>query len=454
MKLDYRAFEYIINDIKPQIIEDYINNVSIINSRDFIISFSKLKDKQLFVSLNHQTPFISLVDKQESKPTVIGLLNDTLRKNVKGGKITNIELFNSDRIVKISYSKANDYFEIENKTILLELIPHRPNMILLDQKGLIDFAFHYTSLTSPHVILKGITYKPMQNSLIVEESDFSFEVFNNFISEYLSQSNEDRKSEKYENTIKFVKSKIKSIKHKISSIDKEVKTANEKLSYKDIGQNILSYSYTPELIEDYIKEENISYDSTMSISQNAEKYFKQYKKAKRTLEINEEEKKKAYDSLNKYETILAQLPYMNETDLLDLSKELLPAKKDNKAQNHKVSLTYIEVNNTKIYFGKNAHQNDEITFRLADPSDQYFHIKDLHGSHVLVKGDTNDPEVILTAAEICLILSGKETGEIMHTTKKFVKKGSSLGEAFVKEYKLIRLNEVRKETITKIKNLA
>lgn len=42
-----------------------------------------------------------------------------------------------------------------------------------------------------------------------------------------------------------------------------------------------------------------------------------------------------------------------------------------------------------VYIGKNNKQNDYLTCRLAQNSDIWFHTKDIHGSHVVLKTDSN-----------------------------------------------------------------
>ena len=83
---------------------------------------------------------------------------------------------------------------------------------------------------------------------------------------------------------------------------------------------------------------------------------------------------------------------------------------------------------------------------MAEKDDYYLHIKDYHGAHVIIKNVNPSNEVKLVAAELCLILSNKEAGDIMITNMKNVKKGHALGEANLLNYSLITLNNVREST--------
>ena len=107
--------------------------------------------------------------------------------------------------------------------------------------------------------------------------------------------------------------------------------------------------------------------------------------------------------------------------------------------------------NTKIFFGKNMQQNNDISFKIAKKEHYYFHIKDYHGSHVVIANDNPSKEMILTAAEMCLILSNKTSGDVQYTQIKNIKKGPELGLALLNSYELITLHSVREATYELLK---
>ena len=56
---------------------------------------------------------------------------------------------------------------------------------------------------------------------------------------------------------------------------------------------------------------------------------------------------------------------------------------------------------------KTINKNECITFKLAHPSDWFFHIKDYPGSHVVIANENPSESQILLAGEMCLVLSNK-----------------------------------------------
>ena len=52
-----------------------------------------------------------------------------------------------------------------------------------------------------------------------------------------------------------------------------------------------------------------------------------------------------------------------------------------------------DIDGYTVYIGKNNKQNDYLTCRLAQNSDIWFHTKDIHGSHVVLKTDSNSQSI-------------------------------------------------------------
>jgi len=95
--------------------------------------------------------------------------------------------------------------------------------------------------------------------------------------------------------------------------------------------------------------------------------------------------------------------------------------------------------------GRNAKENDELTFGLAKSDDLWLHARGTPGSHVLVrlqKGTDPPPETLCDAATLALLYSDlKKTGkgEVIYTRRKWVKKakGQPAGAVIVTQEKTI-----------------
>ena len=136
---------------------------------------------------------------------------------------------------------------------------------------------------------------------------------------------------------------------------------------------------------------------------------------------------------NELDFVLQQLESLekceNEDDIMQIKLLLAEKgiiKKSNKKQKQPVSkpMEFLSDSGIKILVGKNNIQNDELTFS-AQQNELWLHIKDFHGSHVIVKSDTPDDKTIEQAAALAAFYS-KTKGEglcaIDATKRKHVKK--------------------------------
>ncbi|MBX2969596.1 MAG: DUF814 domain-containing protein [Cyclobacteriaceae bacterium] len=87
-----------------------------------------------------------------------------------------------------------------------------------------------------------------------------------------------------------------------------------------------------------------------------------------------------------------------------------------------------EMQGYKIWVGKSAKHNDELTQRFSYKEDLWLHAKDVSGSHVIIKyqaGKTFPKPVIERAAELAAWHSKRKTESlcpVIYTPKKFVRK--------------------------------
>ena len=442
----YSSFKKVIDELRKEIIGCRINNITVINSHDFLCTLSMIKEEKLLISLNHQHPFIALVNINKTEPTITGVLNESLRKFLKDAYIVDLSLDNDDRIVHFIIQKANDYYEKVVTHLYLECIPQRANLVFVNEEGKIIHALHYSGVTTARPILNNLSYEyPIRGELKEDNDVPSLEEIKQKAVIYYENALLVHKKEKFTPLYRYIKSRVKSLSKKSSVLSLEIESAKEHLNDVDHGNYLLAYQYDKELLEEYLKDNNIVLDDSKSIVENANAMFKKYKKSKRTIEMASLEIEKAKQEEDYLSYLLSSSQFMNDEELFALSQELLP-KKHLKKKVSPIKCSYIIYDNVKISFGKNASSNNELTFKIAKKDDTYLHIKDYHGAHVIIHHANPSNAVKLVAAELCLILSNKTAGDIMITEMKNVKKGHALGEANLLNYSNITLNNVREST--------
>nr|MCR4717655.1 NFACT family protein [Lachnospiraceae bacterium] len=186
---------------------------------------------------------------------------------------------------------------------------------------------------------------------------------------------------------------------------KQLKDTDKRDKYKVYGELINTYGYSVEAgaksmeALNYYTNENITIplDPDISVSDNAQKYFNRYNKLKRTYEALSVLTKETEAELKHLQSIQVSLDMaLNEKDLTEIKEELVESGymkrhgRGKKVRELKSKpLHYISSDGYHIYVGKNNFQNDEISFKLANAGDLWFHANDIPGSHVIVKLGTD-----------------------------------------------------------------
>ena len=140
----------------------------------------------------------------------------------------------------------------------------------------------------------------------------------------------------------------------------------------------------------------ITLDPNKSVSENAQRFFEKYEKQKRTFEALSELIRQTRSDVEQLESIRTFLDQaQSEADLNQIREELVTSgylKKHDTQKKKGASRPeksrpwhYRTEDGYDIYVGKNNLQNDELTFRIANASDWWFHSKKAPGSHVIAR---------------------------------------------------------------------
>lgn len=442
-KLNLEGIFQIKTDLDKKILNNFITNVVVVNSHDILLSFSFYNKEKLLISLNHSSPFLGFVDSDFNSHTVLGQLNDNLRKYLKGSYIVNIEVLNDDRVLKFTLHKSNDFYEKETYYLILELIPTISNLIFLDGKENIIFSKHYSDLSASRPVIQKMKYIPLTKNKDLQRGTFNYEKYQEDISKYVLDSINLKQKEKALPLYNFFKGRIKSLKKKVKVLQNELDEANNKLIYKEYGEALLTFKLSED--NPYLNEISSIYNNDLSIEENASNLFAKYKKYKRTIENDNREIDIAKKEIEEFERYINIFDYLSEDEIYELSLKYLPkvSTKRNKNAAPSNSPYYVEYNHTRIGFGKNRDQNVNLTFKKANKEDTFIHVANSSASHVVIFNSDVDKSTLLTGLEIALLLSGQMDAEIQVAKVKDIKKGPSTGLVLLNKYETYNLKSVR-----------
>lgn len=255
---------------------------------------------------------------------------------------------------------------------------------------------------------------------------------------------------------------------KLDILRKQLKDTEKKDRFQVYGELITTYGYTElpplpmntDLPDDGKlvlhctnyhngEEIDIPIDPSLSVSENANKYFEKYNKLKRTYEAVTVQLEESQNERDHLESVLNELSIARqEEDLIAIRAELtdhgyLKKQSGSKSKGKQLPkskpLHFISSDGFDIYVGKNNYQNEELTFKKATGNDWWFHAKQMPGSHVIVSCHGEEPPIhtFEEAASLAALFSrGKlsEKLEIDYTQKKNVKKPGGGKPGFVVYY--------------------
>jgi predicted ribosome quality control (RQC) complex YloA/Tae2 family protein len=233
---------------------------------------------------------------------------------------------------------------------------------------------------------------------------------------------------------------------------KQLKDTEKKDKYKVYGELLNTYGY--ELtggekkltcLNYYTNEEiTIPLDDQLNATENAQKYFDRYNKMKRTLEALTDQTQETKQEIDHLESISASLDIaLKEEDLVQIKEELMEYGyvKHRRAGEKKPKVLskpfhYLSSDGFHIYVGKNNYQNEELTFKVANGNDWWFHAKGIAGSHVIVKTEGKElPDRVYEEAGALAAYYSKGRGndkvEVDYIQRKQLKRVPGAAPGFV-----------------------
>ncbi len=179
----------------------------------------------------------------------------------------------------------------------------------------------------------------------------------------------------------------------------------------------------------------IPLDRQLTPGENAQRYYKKYQKLKAARDMAIVQREQTLSELNYLEGQLDNLTKCTaENELSELIEELKEQGyiKRDKGGKKKMKLAaskpmhFVSSTGADIYVGKNNRQNDELTLRFASPNDIWMHAKNIPGSHVIVKGASEQDTATMTEAALLAAYysraRGSENVAVDYTPRKYVKK--------------------------------
>ncbi|MBR0351830.1 MAG: NFACT family protein [Oscillospiraceae bacterium] len=220
-----------------------------------------------------------------------------------------------------------------------------------------------------------------------------------------------------------------------------------------IGDTLLK---CPDYYSEDGTETEIPLDPLKSPQQNAAVLYKDYNRKKKAAlvlrDMLEKERLEleyldsVADEINRAETLADISEIRTELSAAGFIRE--KAKGKNRKQKLTGPLSFKSADGFVILVGRNNLQNDELTFRQARKTDWWFHVKNYHGSHVILscEGAQPEAETITEAAEYALRFSeaagsGKQAVDYTRVSNVSKPSGALPGRVIYRNYKTVIVSD-------------
>jgi len=296
---------------------------------------------------------------------------------------------------------------------------------------------------------------------------------------YLEKDRKDRMHQRSAYLNKVLKQNLERCRKKLAVLQEELLEAENDEKYRLWGELITANIYQipkgakeVSLLNYYDPEGSsiiIPLDENKTAAKNAEAYFRKYNKAKKALEMISRQIEENQLEIQYLESLLHSLENCtDELEVNEIRQELIEegyikagekAKQKDRPSKTSKPHHFISSDGFDMYVGKNNHQNDMLTLKIAGPNDIWLHTKNIPGSHVIIKADGKKvPEKTLLEAGLlaATFSKGKQSSNVPvdYCPRKNVKKssGAKPGMVIYENYKTMYITPSEEE-VKKLKKI-
>jgi predicted ribosome quality control (RQC) complex YloA/Tae2 family protein len=454
--MNAETIKAIVDELQEVLIGHRAGKIFQLTASTLAIDFRLRGGRYLFVGADPSLPGLYLMNRHvrelEKQSIALSKLALLLHKELSGLTVQAITKDFDDRIVRFVFTGPDEIGRERTRTLIAQLTGRAANLFLLDEGQAVIGKLRPSQLSAPQ---PGEQYQPPASatphvesarevellSLLREETSPSA-VADGFYRSVMAEQDFDARAANARAQLR----------RKISHNDKLLKGLQDDLAghddadrHKHLGDLLLANLSTAvrqgSLVKliDYFDERapviEIEMDENSTLPEEAARRFAMYARSKRATEKIKARIATVEPELNQLRARWEQL-----TDIVSKRDEaalaaLAPTKSklDQSARGPKRSKErvsgvrrYLSSGGLEILVGRAAHDNDNLTFKVARPNDLWLHTSDYPGSHVVVRNPTRNDiphRTIVEAAQLAAFFSHARNDAkvvVHYTPRKFL----------------------------------
>ena len=456
----------VVEELQGVLSGRFVGKIYQLGPVSFVIDFG-LRGEFLFVSVDPASPRLYLIHRRtrdlEKQSTGLNTFGQAMRSKLSGAHLLEILKDPLDRIVRLTFRIENESGEIIFRRLVIQLTGRTADVFLLDELNRIVTVLREQAQTRIHQF-----YQPPPRPLKEPPEVLQLE-----------PGPPSAQLDKHYAAIDAAKAfdaKAKAIRSRVTKSIRQQKTLREHLQedlvrhgdpeeHKRTGDLLLANIATAVRdgnkvqLTDYYADGapsiELEVDENRSLQDEAAARFRQYTKAKHAAEEIAERLKQIDREMENLERRLQRLDAIiqaRDEAALEAFEKPAPAPKvaaKKSAKPEKISgvRRYLSTDGYEILVGRAARDNDNLTFRVAQPNDLWMHTGDYPGSHVVVRNPTRKEipqRTLIEAAQLAGKFSqaSEDSKVVVHyTERKFLSKPKGAAPG------LVRLSRFRSITV-------
>jgi len=457
----------IVEELRTNLTGRYLGKIFQLSPVSFALDFG-LRGEFLFMSVDPANPRIYLIRRRardlEKESVALNSFAQTLRSRFTGESLIAIEKDSSDRIVRLAFPSGK---------LIVQLTGRTADLFVIDDADKIESVLRTR--------IEGIYAPPPQNiPEIPVPTDLPLATSSASAGADAYYSSLERAKEFAARANAARSRLLKSIRQKQKlkvNLQNDLAHHGDPAKHKRIGDLLLANVSTAKrhgnkvTITDYYAdgtpEIEIDIDENRSLQDEAAERFRQYGKAKRAREeigarmvqidheiaqlngqVEEIDRIIREKDLSAFEPSASAKPFAKRSGK---ESKIPGARKESRLPGVR---RYVSTDGYEVLVGRAARDNDNLTFKIAQPNDMWLHAGDYPGSHVVIRNPTRKEiphRTIVEAAQLAGRFSqaSEDSKVVVHyTARKFLSKprGAAPG--------LVRLSRFKSITVEPKENIA
>lgn len=459
MALTATEISHVIAELAPALTGGWIQKVSQPAPRTVVLEIrTPGHTHRLLLSAHASAARLHLVTQPLQNPPAPPAFCQYLRAHLQGAHLDDLRQESGDRIVSIGLTAKEGPVRL-----VAALTGNTANLLVLDAEGrlLTDlnrskelYGQPYRRPAAPAssrqheraARFTSIAHEPFSLSAVIEAY-------------YQDKESTDALAALKDTRAQHLKKALKKQRRRIDAWHADLAKAGKYRHYARYGEllkanlGVIKKGQEAVTVVDYFDEAlpqiTIPLDPTKSAQGNMDDYFRKQRKydtAQRELGPRIAQGEQEFDALRRELTAIEQGTWQPAA-----APTPVPARQRQAALGQKTPAKsgpfrrFTSSDGLQIFVGRNARENDELTFGLAKSEDLWLHARGTPGSHVVVrleKGAEAPLETIRDAATLALLYSDLKKsgkGDVIYTKRKWVKKakGQAAGAVTVTQDKSI-----------------